>query len=161
MRKVLNIALVLTLAFAVSSAYACGEKKSSAEATATKADATGMNSGCVTDGAKVTTADAKADGCEAVSAKVTTTGAENCPVKESGMSKTSASSGCCAKGSAARMQKASLKSSDQSEASSSCHAPAMNEGAETKATKALESSGSKSNGMASAGEIAPDENTLK
>ncbi len=143
MKKTLGIVLALTLVFAVSLAYACGEKRSSADATKAGAELTTSSKQSCASRADVTAAVAKGD-----QAKIYNLNA----------SKTCAT----------KTQKASVKNADAKgqycPASLSCPTPCVKQPGEAEFKKSSVSTDSKAdlNKMASTSDkVAPDASTLK
>lgn len=165
MRKTVSIAMVLFLVFGVSMAYACGEKKTSAEATKVSSEMSQTNSNCSSEmnKASVTPADVKI-----VKTVETTDGNSGCcPHAKTADFKNDASkaSMSCPYSSESNMQKASIEkigAKDRScSAASASSAKCLREGNTKANMKAQKETKSNSNGMASSDKVSPEAATLK
>lgn len=143
MKKTLSIGLSLSLVFAVSLAYACGEKRSSADAT--------------TGGTELTTSSKQSCGSNA---EVTATMAKG---EQARIHNLKASRNC-----ATKTQKASIKNADAKgwycPASPSCPTPCVKQAGNADIKKSSVSTETKAdlNKMASTSEkVTPEANTLK
>lgn len=143
MKKTLSIGLALSLVFAVSLAYACGEKRSSADATTSGAELTTSSKQSCGSKAEVTAAVAKGDQANIYNLKAS-------------------------KASATKTQKASVENADAKgwycPASPSCPTPCVKQTGEADIKKSSVSTDSKAhlNKMASTSDkVAPEANTLK
>ena len=129
MKRILGLTLVLTLALGVTFAYACGEKKASAEAM--KANVETSNSGSAAYSASNTGVSAAAvEVMPAVAVEKTDVKANACASKARAMK---ANAGSC--GSKAKVMKADAKA-EFCPVSADCPQPCIKEGGEVKTMKA-------------------------
>lgn len=142
MKKALSILVALAFIFAVSQAYACGEKNTTAKAT--KADASGSSSSCCAGKVKATVSNG-----EAVS------------VEPAVVQNTEATSTSCTSEMKAAAQKTGA-GAKYCPASSDCPHPCYREGADVNKMKAEKKVETKADGMASAKAVAaPEADNLK
>lgn len=143
MKKILSIGLALSFVFAVSLAYACGEKKSSADATASGAELTISSRQSGGSNAEVTATVSKGEQAKIYNLKAF----RNCATK---------------------IQKASVKNADSKgqycPASPSCPTPCVKQTGEADIKKSSVSTDSKAdlNEMVlTSDKVTPEANTLK
>jgi hypothetical protein len=166
MKKIFSAVVILVFLLGVSAAYACGEKKSSAEAKAAKAEASSVRSSSSSGDAAAAAAAGKADEVSAVTTQAIQKSSNSCLSKKrmSGVKKAAATGGCHSADPAAA-RKASVKSTkadaEYCAPSPDCPNPCVKESGAKKA-KMENSSKSKGDGMASTSKIAaPEAETMK
>ena len=155
MRKTLSIVPALSVVFAVSLAYACGEKRSSADANMDGAELTTSSKLSGASRAEVTAAVSNGD-----QADISSTSGYSCGAKVDKANVSKAS-----RASVMKTQKASVKNADSKgtfcPASPSCTTPCIKDANVKKASVSMDSETDSEKMASMSDEVAPEANTLE